>query len=384
MNNQRPSTWLDQWLIAGLFAAAGVALLAFFVRFAEPAHRVHREPFRGNYSEQALQERLTATNLDACVAQIKEASLAGGGRTQGRFSGSPGFYRTEDLITNAFKADGLEVQSQEFEVVVPETEYCEVLGADGQPLPGVTLYPFIPAGLLPTVLPPEGIHARLVGAEKTDLNSLTGNDPRETIVLTTVGNGGGWDGLASAGVKAVIVREDALAKAQQADPDQPSTWESMLGGLEITYPRFVARGPIEKFAGQPITIRCKVTWQSKKVRNLIGVLHGKSAAKEALVVTAYYDAISVVPELAPGAEQSLPLAALLEYAQALAPYHGQLTRDVIFIATAGHAQALAGACHLMDAIETFTRNRSEYRSLPDQRADQTRQARIYPAGVADL
>ena len=44
-----------------------------------------------------------------------------------------------------------------------------VLGADGQPLPGVELYPFEPAGLIPTVVPEGGITAQLVEAESTAL-----------------------------------------------------------------------------------------------------------------------------------------------------------------------------------------------------------------------
>ena len=47
---------------------AGLGLLIFFVRFAEPVHRAHRAPYQENYSEQQLLDQLTATNLDARIA----------------------------------------------------------------------------------------------------------------------------------------------------------------------------------------------------------------------------------------------------------------------------------------------------------------------------
>ena len=373
MKTQRPISWSNQWLVAGLFLLAGLGLLIFFVHFAEPVHRAHRAPYQENYSEQQLLDQLTATNLDARIAQIAAASVQPGERQVGRSTGSPGFYRTEKLIETAFQAAGLEVQPQAFDVVMPEREECQVLGADGQPLPGVELYPVEPAGLLPTVLPAAGITAQLVEAETTDLTLLTGHNPRETVLLTYINDQLDWLTPANVGVRAIIAREDEVAKAQRANPDVPAPWQKLFSGTEVAYPRFVARGPIEKFAGQQITIHCKVTWQPKTARNIIGVLPGKGTTHEALVVTAYYDSSSIVPELAPGAEESLSLAALLELAKALAPYRGQLERDVVFIATAGHAQGMTGVCRLMEAVETFSRTRPEYRSLLQQRGDQAQQ-----------
>ena len=59
-----------------------------------------------------------------------------------------------------------------------------------------------------------------------------------------------------------------------------------------------------------------------------------------VIVGAYYDAISPVPALAPGAEQACGVAAWLEVAGALA--RSPPRRTVLLLATAGHFQALAG------------------------------------------
>ncbi len=66
----------------------------------------------------------------------------------------------------------------------------------------------------------------------------------------------------------------------------------------------------------------------------------RSAAREALIITSYYDSNSVVPDLAPGAEQAMSLAAMLNLVKALAPYKGQLRRDIDF---RRHGRALPGA-----------------------------------------
>ncbi|HRU05539.1 MAG TPA: M28 family peptidase, partial [Candidatus Brocadiia bacterium] len=67
----------------------------------------------------------------------------------------------------------------------------------------------------------------------------------------------------------------------------------------------------------------------------------KAKPKHALVVLqAHYDSISVVPTLAPGAEQACGVSVLLELARAFAAAPPK--RTTLFLATAGHAQMLRG------------------------------------------
>jgi len=293
MKNPSPSKWSNTLVVSGVFGLLGLAVLAFFVRFAEPQERQPRHAPNENFSEAALQTTLQQNGVEQTLAAIA---------TNGsRRSGSPGFYRTEQLILDRFRAAGLEVQTQELPVVVPVTEVCEILDAHGQPLPGVTLYPFQPAGLLPTALPEPGVTGLLLATDSTDLKHLTGHPPEDTIPLTFLDTSAGWRDLAAVGVPALIVREDELFNSMKSTPDDAGLWSAPVATEEHVFPRFVARGPIENFAGQRVTIRCRVVWQEKIVRNIIGVLRGTQPRAEALVLTAYYDSNSVVPDLAPGA-----------------------------------------------------------------------------------
>lgn len=366
MNSLETSYSLSsQLLCAAVYALIGIAALAGYVLFALPPQRQHHEPFRPSYSEQPLLAALASNELSQRLQQIERAGKAPGERAIGRLSGSPGFYRTEALIRQTFAEAGLEIHTQRLPVTVPVTEYCEILDEQGQPLPGVTLYPFTPCGLTPTALPTNGIQGELVYAEQAALRFLAGHRPEESIVLTYLG-AGSWQSLAAAGVKAVIVMEDELRQALIDNPDKPMPWNKIVAGYEVAYPRFLARGPLADFAGRKVTLRCKVTWQEKTVRNLLGVLKGKDRAAEALILSAYYDSNSLVPELAPGAEQAIPLAVLLELVRTLAPYQGQLRRDVIFIAAAGKAQSFAGMCRLLEPIETFTLGTADRRAFEDR------------------
>ncbi|NQT20700.1 MAG: FtsX-like permease family protein, partial [Planctomycetes bacterium] len=62
--------------------------------------------------------------------------------------------------------------------------------------------------------------------------------------------------------------------------------------------------------------------------------------KETVIIESYYDSISAVPALAPGAESSCGIAALLEAARAFKA--NPPGRTVRFLATSGHFQALVG------------------------------------------
>ena len=360
-----------QAIVAGIFTLLGLGLLALFVRVVEPSERKHQEPFKEDYSEAPLAASLSVESFDRRLADIAHAGTSEGSREVGRLSGSPGCERTEQLILDAFRSAGLEIRTQEFGVVVPVTEYCEVLDENGEPIPGVTLYPFRPSGLTPTVLPPGGITGDLVAAESTDLKYLAGHNPADTILLTYLDTAGDWQSLASRGVQAVVVMEDDAAKRLRTTPDERGPWENMVCDMEMAFPRFLARGPLADYAGHRITLRCKVEWKERKVRNLIGVLPGSHPKEEALIVTSYYDSYSSVPELAPGAEPAVSVAAFLQYVEGLAPYRGKLKRDVIFVATAGHAQALAGVSRLMEVIGAYAEGSDPSRELPALRDGET-------------
>ena len=366
MSGQRPvkecdqPRGIDQAVVAGVFAVLGLAALAAFVLFGDPRDRQPRASFRQDYSEAALE---TALARHAFEAHLTNIAMAGS-----RMTGTPGCQRTETLISNVFRRAGLDMAAQEFTVTVPVTEVCEIRdAATGERLEGVRIAPFMPAGLMPVSC---AITTRLVAAENATLRWLSGEDPRTVTAVTPVNGGATWPELAAAGVQALIVHDTPEQVALRPNSDQAANWKPLATAEETPFPRFCATGPIESFTGRTVTVTCRVTWQTRTARNLLGILRGRAPQGEALVVSAYYDSSSVVPDLAPGAEQAVPAAALLDLVEALAPYRGALPRDIVFVATAGHAQGLAGVSRLMECVERFSAQRTEFQPFESRLAEQ--------------
>jgi hypothetical protein len=370
MSKLKQSKWADQAIVGAVFAVLGVAVLALFVRVAEPPSRKPKAVFTRQCDVAPLLASLTTNRFQDTLMAITAATRGADLRANTRLTGSAGFYRTEALIAETFRRAGLETVTQEFSVVVPETELCEIVDAEGQSLEGVTLYPFAPSGLTPLTLPDAGIQARLVALDEFSLSRLDGCDPARSIMMTTLGSAKGWMSLASVGVPAVIVYEDETSLKLRSSPDSRGAWDSMLSQEEQPFPRFYARGAIAAHAGKDVTIRCKTRFAQRQARNIIGVLKGDGSSPDALVLTAYYDSNSVVPELAPGGEEAIALASLLQMAEAFAPYAGKMARDVIFVAIAGQGQAMAGACQMMTAAgETYGDDRRRARVEARKRDD---------------
>ncbi len=101
-------------------------------------------------------------------------------------------------------------------------------------------------------------------------------------------------------------------------------------------------------------VTSRMDWQTLPTANVYGFLPGldeempmggrvqsrRRWKDQVIVLEAYYDAISVTPGLAPGAENAAGIAALIEVARALKA-HGT-KYSILFLATSGHFQGLAG------------------------------------------
>jgi hypothetical protein len=361
--------------LSGGLVFLGLALGVYVVLLIRltPAPGPAGESTAARHDETRLADRLTEDAWRQCLADIRAAGEPPDARTGGRMTGTPGFYRTGELVADTFRKAGLEVMTQSFRVAVPVTETSEVLDDSGRPLPGVVLYPLMPSGLVPVSMPGElAAEAELI--ESTAPVDLAGKRIEGRIVICR-GFNCNWATLASMGAKAVIVIDDPTENP--ADPDASRQWSNLVTANDIPFPRFFATGPIDRMAGHPLTVQCKVRWKSVPARNIVGVLRGRfdgTPADEALVISGYTDSSSVVPEQAPGAEQAVQLAGLLELAAAMAPYQGQLQRDVVFIAVGARSQCFAGTHQILRAIDEPNARGKKTPALEEQMEDEVRQA----------
>jgi len=325
--------WRRTWLslaTAGLILAAGQALGAGYVELAQ---------------------RIDETRLMADVER-----LAGLGS---RVSGYPGNQQAADMVLTEFKRLGLETMVQEFDLPTP-LDKGGFLQVDGKRYPVAGAWPNL---VRTTQTPRHGISGRVIYVGTGRLSDFNGKIVKNSIVLMDFNVGQNWLNAALLGAGAVVfvepvrtTRGEAEVKFLQCPIDMPRFYLDGGSASEIiaAIADTDARGSIVS----------RMPWESVTNRNIIGILPGKnpSLRDHAMIVQAYYDSISVVPQLAPGAENAVSIATLLEIARIMAA--DPPGRTVIFLATSGHFQAAAGAREFVRLWGREPRKASERRKAP--------------------
>jgi hypothetical protein len=255
-----------------------------------------------------------------------------------RVSGLDGNTRAADLILSEFNRLGLETMTQQFDLPVPADAGCR-LEAGGKSYRLAALWPNL---VRTSRVPTEGLTGPLLYAGACRLSDFNGKLPAGSIVLTDFNNGQGWLNAALLGAAAVIfiepektTRGEAEVKFLRCPIDVPRFYIDAGSAQEL-----IAAATLGEVKGR---ITARVRWENRTNRNILGILPGRNPQlrSHAMIVEAYYDSTSVAPALAPGAESACGIAALLELARNLAA--NPPDRSVIFLATSGHFEALAGA-----------------------------------------
>jgi ABC-type antimicrobial peptide transport system permease subunit/LysM repeat protein len=93
-----------------------------------------------------------------------------------------------------------------------------------------------------------------------------------------------------------------------------------------------------------VQLTATMTWERRLGQNITGLLPGvdPNLKDELVVIQGYFDSMSVVPANAPGADPTCGIAALMEVARVLTMEENRPGRSVMFLATSGHFQGLAG------------------------------------------
>ncbi len=262
-----------------------------------------------------------------------------------RISGYPGAERSAAWVEAQFREIGLEsVQTERFPVTVPMDEGSFLQVGNKR----VKLHAMWPNLVRTSQLPPEGITGPLIYAGDAKLPRFSGKDVDGSIVMVDFNCGNQWLNAPRLGAKAVIFVE----------PDQAvrGECEAKFIGVPVSVPRFY----ISKSEAVPLmalcrsqqspkaSVTCTMPWKSLSGSNVVGWIKGTDPkmAKQVIVISAYFDSMSVVPSLAPGADATCGIAAMLEIARAYKANPPK--RSVMFIATNGHFTSLEGIRRWMD------------------------------------
>jgi len=218
------------------------------------------------------------------------------------------------------------------------------------------VYPLWPNLVRTSQLPEEGKVYRLIDGGDGSLAEFNGKDVDGTAVLMQFAGGTSWLNAPRLGARAVIFvepealeRGEAEAKFLRIPINIPRFWVSRSDAYRLT----------AKLKSQPevtVRIKCRMTWERRQAWNVVAEIPGtdRELSKQVVYLTAYYDSMSIVPQLAPGAESTGGAASLLEVARVLKKHPPK--RTVRFLFNGAHFIGLAGvrnyvANHLKDLTE---------------------------------
>jgi hypothetical protein len=283
------------------------------------------------------------TRVDAGLQEQLQRSVEALSSYESRLTGYAGTEAAATWIEGELRQLGIgEIHSHDFELLMPIDEGF-VVEAAGETL---RLYGVWPNLVRTSTLPAEGIAGELLYAGDGSL--LQGNAVAGRIVLLDYESGPSWVEAFHLGAQAVIFLQTDGAHRKEA--------EQKFLAVPADLPRFFANRAeavvLRDLAEKAVRahVRGRMPMREVGARNIVAIVEGSDPTlkEEAVYITAYYDAMSPVPALAPGAEQAASAAALLELARQWAVRPPR--RTVVLVWAAGHFENLAGMRYLAPVI----------------------------------
>jgi len=276
-----------------------------------------------------------------------------------RMPGTAGHKTSADFIEKKFREAGLtDVTREQFFTVVPvdKKSYVQYKGKK------INLFCVWPNLVRTSTLPPEGISGRLIYGGDGNLQNFTGKNLEGNIAVIDFNSGSNWVNLAMLGVKAFIfleseeiTREEAERKFLSVPLDVPRFYAKKAQAQEIVN---LARNE------KPVKLYGRMEWEKVADYNIYGYLEGvdEKLKKEVIIIESYYDSISVIPGVSPGAENACGISALLETLDFLKTNPPR--RTVLFLACSSHYEALKG---IDDFIQKHLRMIKPFKNSIDEK-----------------
>jgi len=265
---------------------------------------------------------------------------------QSRFTGYPGSLQAARIITDKFSEFGLKVGFFNYTVLVPY-DSGSFLKVGSRVVKAYGLYPNIVATGL------KRASGKLVYAGHGALEELNGLEVNGNIVLLEFNSGSAWVDMVKLGASGIVFLEDgdtnrfeALRKISSVPLDTPRIYAA---GREASELREIAR------SNPNAELVNGMEWREVEAVNVIGEIKGVEDPSKVIIITVNYDSGSIVPGVAPGADEAVSVSVMLELIRTLKQQGFTPRYTVLFIAMSGHWQALAGA---RSFVEQFYFNNS--------------------------
>ena len=269
-----------------------------------------------------------------------------------RIVGYPGHTLAAQFVSDQFREIGLQdVQTEDYTVSVPMDKggHLQVLEANGVredgrqslALPRMPIFGMWPNLVRTPSLPLEGIQGALIYGKKGWYSDFNGMDVEGRIVLMDFNSSNNWLNPAMLGAKAIVfIEPDSTVYMEAEDKfltvplSIPRFWIGKEDGHTLL--DLLQRGSVQ------VEMKARMIWERVPAMNILGWIPGTDPVlkDDIIVLESYYDGMSVVPALAPSAEMSSGITALLELARFFRA--NPPSRTLLFLATTGHHFGLRG------------------------------------------
>lgn len=255
---------------------------------------------------------------------------------------------------------GVTVYSESFDIAVPLVQTAELVIREGPAAGSHHVYPFWPASVRLQTTPREGYEGRLVYVGHGTPSEMPARSLRGQIAVMELVGGNNWADAYNAGANAILLL---------GSPDVSRIHTArQVQELPIHVPRyFVPDGPLaDVLRSSPSLdghLTCHAVWTSTQATNLYALVPARygAAPQRALAIVIQSDAMSAVPELAPGADSAvdvaLALAALRTYSQ------NPPERPLLFAFVDAYGFNQRGLREMLATLSPTTRNRRKYIDL---------------------
>ena len=271
-------------------------------------------------------------NIDNVKKHIKYLSSLGS-----RVTGYPGYYKAVRYIEEVLKSYGLKVWNQTFYATVPIEEYASM-----KVIHNGKIYKFNVHMVYPNYLIVPEIVNNLTGklvyvgsGSLSEFKNVTG-----CIVVMDFLSGRNWLNVFKLGGKAVIFVNP------MGEMDRLEAMEKFVMA-PISFPRFMVidanqSRQLIKLAmkGAYATLSGCIKLEKVKAYNIIAEIKGTEYPNNTIILGAHFDTICITPAYAPGAEDAVSMAFLLELARILSIHKPKYT--IWIVAFSAHWQALKG------------------------------------------
>lgn len=277
-----------------------------------------------------------------------------------RISGYDGAEQAFQYIMDELESVGLggNVEVQEFPVVVPVVDHASMTAVVDGGETVLELHPVWPNLSRTSQTPPQGIDGPIIDVGPGTDADLSGKRILDSIVVMDWDTRIEWLSVPEFGGKAVIFRGSDRGRRNTA----VTKWLSVPADVPRFYVEEDDLPLLDAIlaSGSEVNVRCEMEWREVTARNILVLVNDTNLDSDdpdhdPVILTAYYDSISVVPTRSPGAEQSVSPAVLLELARLFKDR--ETTRPLFVVFTGGHGQNHAGMTRFVSELRQLRQRR---------------------------